>query len=549
MTVRRAGAVAGIVLALLLPLMVVTTSQAAAPVPWTLPQAVPGTAGLVNPQSATAPDGTDLVLWGAAGAVSPQNVVKAKVRLPGRSAWVKIPVRLKGDYLGVSDIVGTPQGDFWAVYSSGASNDDSFIVRLDTRAHRWTKPTRLFTSQAAYSHAAPQVGLSGDGTLVVATYAPPAVPPAGDPVYRIAVTTKKPGGRWSSRFLSPVDKMATGHVLSVNRAGDILISFIQGYDLADMTVRAAAKAHGKHKPWKVGTLSAAGDSQRVRSSLAADGTAAVVWSSPASSPFTAVRLATRDIRTRLDPWVGRDVVAATSVDTDAYVLAGRHGSATAFWRTTGASNPIWSRHFDGSSLGSPVQVTPTGEIAEFDALVARPDGKAFLVYQRFTPAIFSLGLEVRTLVDGVASDPVTLTGDETTFGNTNSEQLSVDAAGRGMLMYTFGDYPDTNFSWQAQLAPPAAMTGSSTGVVAHRARITGATRVGRTVTCTAGYWVEASSITYRWTRDGHPIAGATRARYDIARADAGKQLACRVVGSNADGEKTVLTSKRTVVGR
>ena len=217
---------------------------------------------------------------------------------------------------------------------------------------------------------------------------------------------------------------------------------------------------------------AAGDSQRLRSSIAADGTAALVWSSPSSAPHNAVRLATRDVRDPLSPWVGRDVVTG-GVDTDAYVLAGRGGRATAFWRTTGASNPIWSRHFDGTALASPTQVTPSGEIAEFDALVPRPGGTAFLLYQRFGPGIFSLGLEVGTLVDGVASDPVTLTGDETTFGNTNSEQLSVDAAGRGMLMYTFGDYPDTNISWQAQLTSPAVMTGPATGVVVRRAKVTG----------------------------------------------------------------------------
>jgi hypothetical protein len=200
-------------------------------------------------------------------------------------------------------------------------------------------------------------------------------------------------------------------------------------------------------------------------------------------------------------------------------------------------------------LASPTQVTPSGEIAEFDALVPRPGGTAFLVYQRFTPGIFSLGLEVRTLVDGVASDPVTLTGDETTFGNTNSEQLSVDAAGRGMLMYTFGDYPDTNFSWQAQATRPAVMTGPATGVVARRAKVTGVARVGRTVACTSGFWVEASRLSYGWTRDGDLIAGARSKRYDVRRADAGHGLGCLVVGFNSGPSQTVLISKRKTVGR
>ncbi|MFN8195357.1 MAG: hypothetical protein U0R80_13870 [Nocardioidaceae bacterium] len=530
-----------------LPLVTVAAARVAPPVPWSDPVAIPGTDGLANPLSATAPDGTDVVVWGLSTSTPLVNKVLAKVRLPGRQRWVDVPVRIRGEYAGINDIVGTPDGDFWAVLAIGESTE-TYLTRLDTRAARWTRPVRLFTDQAAYHHMSPRLGLAGDGTLVVAAIAPPVTPPSGDPVYRIAVATRGPRGSWTSRFLSPVDAMASGQEVHVNRAGDVLVSWIQGYNLPDMTVRAATRSHRAGSPWKIRSLSAAGDSQRAHSDLAPDGTAAVVWSATSTS-FSAARLSTLDVRDPLAPWVGRDLVTGVNLGVDVWVLAGNGGRATSVWLQVGGGQVLWSRHLDGSTLGSPVQLSRAGELGELDGLVRRPDGDAFVVYQRFTTGIVSLGIEVRTLVDGAASDAVPLTGDAATSGNSNSERLGVDAAGHGMLLYTHGDYPDTDYTWQAQLAAPSVLTGPATGVPVARAQVVGRVAPGGTVGCRSGYWAEAARLRYGWTRNGHPIAGATHRFYDVVRADAGKRLACRVVASNSTGVDTTLRSRARDVSR
>lgn len=543
MTGRRvAGILAGMVLPLLVVSSVGTSGHAAPPEPWTAPAVIPGTAGQANPLAATAPDGTDLLVWMTPGPMSPQNVLNGKVRLPGRSAWLPLPTTLVGDYLGVAAMAGTPDGDFWILLGDGSVNYRTRIVRLHTRTQAWTRPVTLFGTQTDNAHTPTGLGLAGDGTLVVTASAPPLVPAMGDPAYRLAVTVKKPGGRWASRFVSPLGKMTTNHTLSVNKAGDILISFIQGYNLADMKVRAAFLPHGS-RVWKVSDISAAGQSQRTRSSLAPDGTAAVVWVSPASAPFSAAHLATRNVRRSTAPWVGRDLATGGNLDVDSYVVAGRKGRATAFWRTVaGGSVLVWSRHFDGSALAPAVQVTATGEIAEFNAVRPRPDGTALLVYQRFTPAIHGIASEARVLTNGVASAPETLIGDETTFGATNGEQVTVDAAGRGLMVYTQGTYPATTFTWLGQAGPPAVMTSPTSGVAVTRAKVTGRTSAGSVMTCATGYWVDASRRTYRWTRNGLTIRGAIHPSYRLVSADRGKRIACQVVATNATGSDLTLTS-------
>lgn len=551
MAALRSAARASVVLPLLLVwALLVPVADAVEPVPWTAPQAIPGTNGEVNPTAATAPDGTDVVLWAKSGAVPSQNVVYGKVRLPGRTAWLPLPATLKGPYLTVGAIVGAPNGDFWVLLSKESGGGAvSLLTQLSTRTQRWSTPVPLFTGQTANFHTPTGLALTGNGTLVVTASAPPKVPPPGDPVYRVAVTTKAPGGRWVSAFLSPIDKMASAREVTVNAAGDILVSFIQGYQLSTMTVWAATKPRGS-STWTKTAVSAPGDAQRTRASLAPDGTAGVVWAAPASGPFTAVRLATRNVRSAAGPWVVRDVAAGGNVDIEPLVLAGNGGRATTVWRAlAGGTAPLWVRQFDGVNLGAATRVTPAGEVAELNALARVPGGTGLLVYQRFTPAIVGIASEAVTLTNGVADPPSSLIGAEATFGDTNGEQVSVDAAGHGTLVYTQGTYPATTLSWVGQVGPPVVVNSPTGGVVVTRAKVLGKTRVGKRVRCGSGYWVDTAKRVYSWTRNGHRIRGAAGSSYKLVRADAGKTVACRVVASNSTGVGLTLTSPGRRVAR
>jgi hypothetical protein len=489
-----------------------------------------------------APDGTDLVARLVDGTGAFANAVKGQIRLPGETRWRRVPKGPNGTYLGVTDIAPTTAGDFWMTYVTGSGDYRSYIVKLDSYTRTWSRPVRLFKDQKNYYHGSPELELSVDGTLVVSAYAPPKVDPPGDPVARLAVGRHSRGGTWKNRFLSPADKFASGAHLAGNRTGDVVVSFIQGYNLGDMRVRAASRAHGKHSEWKVSTLSVAGDSQRAHPAIGTDGTAAVVWSAP-STGTNAIRMATRELRRDTAPWVGRDVVTAPSVDIDAHAVVNRKGETTAVWRQGGGgTTALWSRHLDSTGWGAPVQLTPNGEIAEFDALVQRPDGKAALLYQRFTPTIDGLAVETRTLRQGQPGVVQQLIGDEATDGASNSEFLGIDAASHGTMIYTRGDFPDTDFAWLSQSKAPSVMTGSATGKVVERARVKGSLRIGTKATCASGYWVETSSFSYRWERNGHRIAGATSKRYRLVGRDDNERLSCRVKGFDDAGHHRALTS-------
>jgi hypothetical protein len=67
-----------------------------------------------------------------------------------------------------------------------------------------------------------------------------------------------------------------------------------------------------------------------------------------------------------------------------------------------------------------------------------------------------------------------------------------------------------------------------------RPTITGTARVGYILQAHPGSWSPAAtSVTYRWLRDGHPIALATRSTYKAVAADRGHLLSVMVTAARA----------------
>jgi hypothetical protein len=75
-------------------------------------------------------------------------------------------------------------------------------------------------------------------------------------------------------------------------------------------------------------------------------------------------------------------------------------------------------------------------------------------------------------------------------------------------------------------------------------KITGTPKVGHTLTCSKGTWTGTAPITYgyRWLRDGTAIVGATSATYNVAIADKGHALRCKVTAHNAAGTASKLSA-------
>ena len=73
--------------------------------------------------------------------------------------------------------------------------------------------------------------------------------------------------------------------------------------------------------------------------------------------------------------------------------------------------------------------------------------------------------------------------------------------------------------------------------------INGDASVGAELSLTQGGWTEVPiALSYVWTSNGDPIAGAGDATYTVAAEDTGRSLACRVTAVGSDGGITVATS-------
>jgi hypothetical protein len=77
--------------------------------------------------------------------------------------------------------------------------------------------------------------------------------------------------------------------------------------------------------------------------------------------------------------------------------------------------------------------------------------------------------------------------------------------------------------------PGASAAPAGELVVTKEPRVVGELRFGRTVRATPGRWKpRPDKVRYQWLRGGEPIAGATKARYEIRPEDVGQGLRVQV---------------------
>jgi hypothetical protein len=74
--------------------------------------------------------------------------------------------------------------------------------------------------------------------------------------------------------------------------------------------------------------------------------------------------------------------------------------------------------------------------------------------------------------------------------------------------------------------------------------VSGAGRIGQTLTCSSGAWSGTAplSVNYRWTRDQAAIAGANGPKHVLVAADAGHTIRCVVSATNAAGTASAQSS-------
>ncbi len=75
--------------------------------------------------------------------------------------------------------------------------------------------------------------------------------------------------------------------------------------------------------------------------------------------------------------------------------------------------------------------------------------------------------------------------------------------------------------------------------------ITGRVRVGATLTADPGTWESGATMSYRWLRDGTPLAGATSRSYQLRAQDRGHRLAVVATGTKPGAATASRTSDPT----
>jgi Carboxypeptidase regulatory-like domain len=72
-------------------------------------------------------------------------------------------------------------------------------------------------------------------------------------------------------------------------------------------------------------------------------------------------------------------------------------------------------------------------------------------------------------------------------------------------------------------------------------RLTGTPAVGQTLSCSQGGWANVpTGYSYRWLREGSPIAGQSASTYVVQSADVGSSIACEVLAGSAGGEYAIV---------
>ena len=164
----------------------------------------------------------------------------------------------------------------------------------------------------------------------------------------------------------------------------------------------------------------------------------------------------------------------------------------------------------------------------------RPDGsQASQVY-----ADQSGSYSVSNLPAGTYDLYIEPQGDTTDF----APQWYLDAASQAIatpLTVTAGQtLGGTDVTLAAAVSLPHLTTATAT--------ISGAARVGNTLTAKPGAWKPKHvTFAYQWLRSGVPIAGATHAQYHLVQADAGSTLTVSVTGSKTGYASATVASAPT----
>ncbi|MFT4220962.1 MAG: hypothetical protein QM611_10635 [Microbacterium sp.] len=76
-------------------------------------------------------------------------------------------------------------------------------------------------------------------------------------------------------------------------------------------------------------------------------------------------------------------------------------------------------------------------------------------------------------------------------------------------------------------------------------KISGTAKIGEKLTAKPGTWDSGVTLTHRWYADGKAITGATKSKYTLKKAQAGKRITVKVTGKKSGYTTVTKASKVT----
>ena len=232
--------------------------------------------------------------------------------------------------------------------------------------------------------------------------------------------------------------------IAVAADGSIVISYIDGYDTAQMRIGVAVR--GPSGPWRTSFLSAEGSSQVARVAAGPDGTVAVGWTTPVLGADT-VRLATLDASAGSARWAKRTVVSGI-VAGDPTPVVEPSGAVLIIYSDSSVSGRfLASRRLLHGSLGAVRQLTATGEFTEVGAVAVTGRGRVLVGHRQLDFGLGQLGLFVVPVVRGVPGPDAPALLDASPAGAIGRFSMGTGPRGLVRVIYQRGTYPTTDFAW------------------------------------------------------------------------------------------------------
>ena len=152
-----------------------------------------------------------------------------------------------------------------------------------------------------------------------------------------------------------------------------------------------------------------------------------------------------------------------------------------------------------------------------------------------------LRFEATDALSGVAVTSYRVDGGDWT--TASQEPVEVEGYGEHVV-----EYASTDLAGNAEPVQRALVTLADVEEIAAVVdpQVSGTPRYGEVLEADGGSWnTKGLELTYEWLRDGALIRGATRASYEIGRADIGKRISVRVTAVKAGREPAQATSSAT----